>query len=425
MIVRESKTYRPTHNAMHMHESPAKETLVMAPSRSGKTRSLIADVIKETWNASDGFGTLVVAPTYRDLYVLVEKATVDQLIRSGMMLPKGHNWSLHESTLRNGNTIYWRSAEDPERLTGMNVGRAYGDEFCLWKREALYEIRVRLLLSNGPLKLFSTPRGTSNWGFNEFFHPDSGIRLPQVSGPGCWDVGNTRLVRYDIRDNPHITQEAIDELAARLDPLSFRQNVYAEWVNLTEDRVYYAFTEANVKPCGILKGYPVYVGVDYNIGVNAYVVFQQPSSRELFVIAEGYGAKTTQDLAARILADWGNQVTIIDDASGNTRQQGDGKTNRQLLQQAGLHNITAYTKNPNRVNRYANTNAHFCNGLGNRRLFVNPSCKRLIHELNTLCYKSQRDEPDTQGGVAGHISDALGYGVWWISGGAAAWEKAA
>lgn len=424
MTVRKPKHYTPTRNARFMHESPAKETLVIAPSRSGKTRSLIWDVVKETWNSSDSFGTLVVAPTYRDLYVLVEKPTVDLLLSLGMLDKNGHNWSLHETTLRNGSTIYWRSAEDPERLTGMNVGRAYGDEFCLWKPEALEEIRVRLLLSNGPLKLYSTPRGTSNWGFLEFFHPDSAIKLPLEHGAGSWDVGKTRLVRYDIRDNPHITQEAIDELASRLDPLTFRQNVFAEWVNLTEDRVYYAFDSANVRPCKMLQGYPVYVGVDYNIGINAYVVFQQPSSRELYVIAEGYGAKTTQDLAARLLADWGNQITIIDDASGNTRQQGDGKTNRQLLQQAGIHNITAYTKNPNRVNRYANTNAHFCNGLGNRRLFIDPACKRLIHELNSLCYKSGRDEPDTLGGVAGHISDALGYGVWWISGGAAAWERA-
>jgi phage terminase large subunit len=393
-----------------MHESEAREVVVIAPIRSGKTRSLIHDICRQSWNNASGFGTLVCAPTYRDLYVLLEKPTLDKLTSYGLLAKDGHNWTLHETRLRNGNTIYWRSANEPDKLRGLNVSECYFDEMTLCDKEAVDIARGRLLLTNGQLKMVGTPKGTASWVYRDYFSPEASL-------------GDTEIIRYEITDNPLITSEAIDRLKAKYDPLLFRQEVMAEWVNLTESRVYYSFAEANVRPCKKLAGYPVYVGLDYNIGVNAYVVFQQPSSRELLVVAEGYGAKTTQDLAARILAEWGAQVTIIDDASGNTRQQGDGKTNRQLLAQAGLANITSYTRNPVRLNRYANTNAHFCNGLGNRRLFIDPSCKRLISELNTLCYKPGRDEPDTQGGVAGHISDALGYGVWWISGGGAAWEE--
>lgn len=416
-------SYVPHKHALPMHNSPAKETVVISPVRAGKTRSLIHDAVVNCWNNETAFAGLVIAPTFRDLKALVEQPIVETLDELGLL--KSHNWQDHETKLKNGNRIYYRSAEEPERIKGLNVFAAWVDEFTLCKKEAIDFARGRLLLTNGQFKLFGTPKGTSSWAFAEFFGVDSKIRLPLATGAGSWDIGNNRLVRYSIFDNPFITQAAVDEIASRYPSLLFRQEILGEWVNLSEHRVYYAFGEQNVRPCSYQRGFPVYIGLDYNIGKNAWVAFQQLRHREISVFAEGFGAATTQALAAQLLSQFGSDVVIIDDASGNIRQQGDGKTNRQLLQQAGLHNITEYTKNPNRVDRYANTNAHFCNGLGNRRLFIDPSCVRVISELNSLCYRKGTDEPDTLGGEAGHITDALGYGIWWISGGAAAWEKIA
>lgn len=413
-------SYVPHLHAKPMHNSTAKETLVVSPVRAGKTRSLIHDVIVKSWNNETAFAGLVIAPTFRDLKALVEQPIVEKLHELGLL--KSHNWQDHETRLKNGKRIYYRSAEEPKSIEGLNVFAAWCDEFANCKKEAIDNVRNRLLLTNGQFKLFGTPKGTGNWAFAEFFGIDSAIGLPLVTGAGSWDVRNNRLVRYSIFDNPFITQAAVDDIASRLDPLRFRQDVLGEWVNLSEHRVYYAFDDANVKPCSYQKGFPIYIGLDYNIGKNAWVAFQQLKAGELSIFAEGFGALTTQALAAELIGKFGNQITIIDDASGNVRQQGDGRTNRQLLQQAGLHNITEYTRNPNRVDRYANTNAHFYNGLGNRRMFIDPSCKRLISELHTLCYRKGSDEPDSLNGEAGHITDALGYGVWWISGGLAAWD---
>jgi len=418
--VKRTRSYAPSLNASYMHNSLAKETIVVSPIRAGKTRSLIHDAIRGCWNNKTGFSGLCIAPTYGDLKINVEGPIVEKLETLGLI--KDHNWQYHITTLKNGNKIIYRSAEEPGRIKGLNIHAVWVDEFTLCKHEAIDFARGRLLLTNGPLKLFGTPKGTSNWAFAQMFGPDSTIRLPNVLGAGCWDVGSTRLVRYDIFDNPFITQSAIDEIAARYSPLLFRQEILGEWVNLSEHRVYYSFDDQNIRTCKHRQGLPVYVALDYNIGKNAWIAFQQLQDRSLEVFSEGYGSLTTRDLASKLLQMFGPNVMIIDDASGNVRQQGDGKTNRQILQQCGLHNITSYSKNPNRVDRYANTNAHFCNGLGNRRMFIDPSCIRLIHECNTICYRNGSDEPDSLGGEVGHITDALGYGVWWISGGMAAWE---
>lgn len=425
-LVKRLKAYVPTRNAEAMHESTAKETHVHSPSRAGKTRSLVADVLVTTWNDKTPFDAFVVAPTYRDLKLFNEKPIVEKAKEWGLF--REHNQDDHLLTLRNGKRVIFRSAEEPDRITGFNAFEGWYDELARCKEESYDNGLVRLTLTGGKVKAFTTPKGTSNWMYPRFFGPDAKIQFPDVLGAGCWDVeGGNRLVRYDIFDNPYITQTAVDEIAARLSPLLFRQEILGEWVNLSEHLVYYAYDEAlNVKPLAKPsyrgEGGQVYVGLDYNIGINAWVAFRQMKDRTLEVFDEGSGSPNTRTVAHELLNKFGPSVYVIDDASGNIRQQGDGKTNRQLLQQAGIYNITSYTSNPNRVDRYANTNAHLCNGLGNARLFIDPSCKRLLHELNSLCFRKASDEPDTQGGVAGHITDALGYGVWWISGGAAAWE---
>ncbi len=416
-------SYVPHAHAKPMHESKAKETVIVSPIRAGKTRSLIHDVIRETWNDPTPFASFVVAPTFRDLKLLNETPIVEKCKQ--LCILKEHHKDDHLATLKNGKQIIFRSAEEPDRINGFNASRGWFDEFSLCKEAAYVNALGRLVLTDGPLKLFGTPKGTSNWAYSTFFGPDAIAQLPSVTGAGCWDIGDNRLVRYSIFDNPHITQSAIDKIAARMSPLMFRQEILGEWVNLSEHLVYYALSQANVRPCARPQVGQIYIGLDYNIGVNAWVAFYHRKDRVIEVFDEGHGAANTRALAAELLQKFGPSVYIIDDASGNIRQQGDGQTNRQILQQCGLYNITAYTSNPNRVDRYANTNAHLCNGLGNQRMFIDPSCKRLLHELNTLCYRKGSDEPDTQGGIAGHITDALGYGVWWISGGAAAWERIA
>lgn len=416
-------SYSPHAHAKPMHESHAKETHTISPSRAGKTRSLVHDVIKTVWNDATDFDGFVVAPTYRDLKLFDEYPIVEKTKQLGLY--REHNKDDHLLTLRNGKRIIFRSAEEPDRISGFNAFAGWIDEVARCKEESYDNALVRLVLTNGQLKSFTTPKGTGNWLYPRFFGPDAKTQYPSATGPGCWDVNRNRLVRYSIFDNPYVTQATVDEYAALMPSLLFKQEILGEWVNLSEHLVYYAFSDSNIKRCEWPQAGQIYVGLDYNIGINAYVAFQQHKDRTIHVFAEGYGAQNTRALASEILQRFGPNAIIVDDASGNIRQQGDGKTNRQLLQQAGLYNITAYTSNPNRVDRYANTNAHLCNGLGNNRMFIDPSCKRLIHELNSLCYRKASDEPDTQCGVAGHITDALGYGVWWISGGAAAWEKIA
>jgi len=132
----------------------------------------------------------------------------------------------------------------------------------------------------------------------------------------------------------------------------------------------------------------------------------------------GYGAKTTIDLANEIVTRHDTiNLWVIDDASGNSRQQADAVTNRQILKRAGIRNIDERKSNPPVEQRFANTNAWLRNARGECRIFIDPKCKNLINELRTYSYKKSTGEPDDRGNTVGHITSAFSYAVYGITGG--------
>jgi len=377
------------------------------------------------WNNPVGYkwAWLMAAPTYRMLEEIIERPMVSKFIEMGLMVEHnsnswedGHNRTAKRSILKNGNIIYYRSMDDPDlALSGLDIAGIHADEGCLISEYGWDMLKGRLLLSNGPLTVGLTPKGMGNHVYRNYFGPDRK------------DHPHLEVFRYKQLDNPEITADAVARARADYDPLLAAQELDGEWVNLTQNAVYYSFTEANnVLPVDakINPALPVYVLIDYNIGINAYLVVQRnPRTREIIVIDEGYGARTTRDLGNRIKQLYGTRVFIIDDATGKNRQQSDGQTNRQTLQQCGLWNITSNESNPHRLDRYANVNAHCENGIGDHHLKISPRCKKLIEEMKALAFKPGTDRVETHDGTAGHITDALGYGTYYLSGGLAAWSR--
>ena len=250
--------------------------------------------------------------------------------------------------------------------------------------------------------MITTPNGTSSWLYEDYISAAKDF---------------VDYIKFSISDNPIITEEAVNALRKQLDPLLARQEIDGEWVNLFSDRVYHGFTDFNIGSYQYRVGEPVYIGLDFNIDKNAWVALQRLPNNTFQIIYEGYGAKTTADAARQILSKFPDNPIVIPDASGNNRIQGTADTQIQLLRQAGIKSIIVSSKNPKRTDRYANTNATFTNALGEHRLYIDSSCTETIRELRELSYKKGTDKPDDKGGSAGHRTDALGYVIWYVTGG--------
>ena len=205
-------------------------------------------------------------------------------------------------------------------------------------------------------------------------------------------------------------------LNGRLDPLLARQEIYGEWVNLFQNQVYYAFSEDIIGDFTFDDTSPVYIGLDFNVDKNAWAAFQRLSNNTFKMIAEGYGAKTTADVAEQIKSKFGPQATIIPDATGSNRIQGVATTQFQLLRQAGLFNIIENRRNPDRLKRYAVVNAVLTNAIGEHRVYIDKSCKETIRELRELSFKPGTDKPDDKSNTVGHRTDAMGYALVYLTG---------
>lgn len=402
------KGYQPSVNQLKAHQSDARELVVVSPARAGKSFFLRHEIVVNSWNAemAQDAGNIVVAPTYKQVTEILEEPIVNLFDQLGLLAK--HSYSAHKTILKNGNIVYFRSLDNPDSIRGLTGHRVYVDEAAYCGQEGIDVLRTRMLNSlDYKLTLVTTPNGYNNWIYEKYFQ----------NGP----LENVDYVQFSIFDNPTITKKVVEELQASMDPLMARQEIFGEFINLTENTVYHSFSEANILPVDSKiqldrLNFQLVIGLDYNIGVNAFVVLQK-QGENIYVFAENTGTQTTLETGKKIYNDYYpmENLWIIDDASGRNRQQGTGQTNRQILRQCGIRNISENSSNPLRVDRFANTNAWLKNSLGQSRLFIHPNCKELINELRVYAYKKNSNETDDRGGKMGHLSDALGYAIWWLS----------
>lgn len=407
--------YRPHKNAERLHRSASLEIVSDSAARSGKTTALRVETIVNGWNNPTPYADLICAPTWRMVRNIHERPIVNWFRSVGALAD--FNSEDHRLLLKNGNVILFRSLEDPEiAVSGLDIRNASIDEFTLCSENAVELVRARLILTNGRLILIGTPKGLNCWAYERYFSPDA--KPPK----------NCERIRFSIHDNPAIDNAAIERMKADLSPQMVRQEIYGEWISLTQDRVYSEYNREEHTCIGTppYVRSQVIIGIDYNVRIMAWVALvRDVNDGKLYVIDEGWGCHTVRDVGEALYRKFGGDVLIVDDASGNSDNQQTGKTNRQILNQCGFWNIVRASKNPLRTARYANVNAHFVNGLGQNHLMISSKCETVARELESLTYKEGTDRPDDRDGRAGHITDALGYAVWYASSGQVAWATAA
>jgi predicted phage terminase large subunit-like protein len=113
---------------------------------------------------------MVVAPTYR---MLADStlATFLELTRTGGVL-RSFNKTDMTAQLVNGTNILFRSADEPDRLRGVNLGFFVLDEGALCTQETWLILLARLRESPGRAWVCTTPRGF-DWLYETFVKPTS------------------------------------------------------------------------------------------------------------------------------------------------------------------------------------------------------------------------------------------------------------
>lgn len=159
---------------------------------------------------------LWVSPVYSQANK-VQKELMSAVGASGVV--KSNNYSTNELELKNGSTIYFRSAERYDNIRGMTLDYAIIDEAAFIKDDAWSEAIKPTLLVRGKKVLFiSTPKG-KNWFYELFQYGQSD------------DYPNYKSYKGSSYDTPFISRDEIDDAKRTVPDAIFKQEYLAEFID--------------------------------------------------------------------------------------------------------------------------------------------------------------------------------------------------
>ncbi|MCA9313704.1 phage terminase large subunit, partial [Candidatus Saccharibacteria bacterium] len=236
--IRTFTSYTPHKNQLKYHQSTARERIIISSIRAGKTFGLIHDIIVKAWNIEPHEANmiplpviLVCAPTYSQVRDLLFDPIKALATRTGLYKRSSSMLSGMQIELLNGRIIVFRTlgANSAETIRGITAAHAYVDECALCTQSAINTVRGRLMTTQGSLSLSTTPKGKSNWLYQDYF--SSTAKVP---------VG-TEIFHYNIYDNPVISSDAVEHLKSIYPPKLYEQEVEGKFVSLDTSCIYYEF----------------------------------------------------------------------------------------------------------------------------------------------------------------------------------------
>ena len=301
--------------------------------------------------------------------------------------------------------ILCESMENYPRLIGVNAAWIVCDEYDTSKQDIAIAAYQKLLgrLRAGVVRQFvivSTPEGFR--AMYQIFITEGG-------------KDNKRLIKARTMDNHHLPADFIDTLRAQYPAELIEAYLNGEFVNLTSGTIYYGYSpDKNRSREAVRDGETIYIGMDFNVQHMAAVahVLRTDASGAMVphAVEEFIDLFDTNDMIEKLTARYGSRhtINIYPDSSGKNRKSNDASTSDIAMLEAAGFRVHYTDANPPVRSRINAVNAMFCNGLGERRYFVNDAaCPNYSRALQYQVY-DEKGEPDKSAGFD-HVADAGGY----------------
>ncbi len=403
--------YRPLPSQRRFHQSQARFKAFCGPVGSGKTKALCQEAIKLS-HLNPSCTGLLGAPTYP----MLRDSTLTQFLEicRGAGLP--YRWQPGDNRLRLldcGSVVLFRPLDNYERLRGPNLAWFGVDELTYVPLEAWQRLEARLRDPRAKrLCGFAalTPKGF-DWVYERF-------KANPVEG--------YELIEAQPFENRHILSAVPDyyeRLGRSYDSRFYEQEALGKFLNVQQGRVYHAFDRAaHVRPVQYDGRLPLRWAWDFNISPMSSVICQQRGGEVAALDEIVLHTSSTPEVCREFAARWGHhrgEVVVYGDASGASARSVTGKSDYYMIRQffRGLPEMHLSLRvpraNPPVRDRINAVNARLSNAAGEHSLFVHPSCRELIADLEQVAYKSGSSVVDKESNPARtHTSDALGYYVW-------------
>lgn len=386
-----------------MFVSTTRVTGVVAGFGAGKTKSLltksVADLIKFRTDIAYFAPTV---PLMRDIAYPVYSEIFESM---GMK----YRINKSEGIIYTGfGNIICKSMENPDRIVGFEILKAYVDEFDILPTTKAHlafnkiAARVRLKPKAEPHRLDKRQ--------NQIF-----IATTPEGYKATYDlfvknkIEDSQLIQMSTYSNPHLPDGYIDGLKAQYPAQLIEAYLEGKFVNLTSGAVYDFDRDIHmVRQTNPSKIEELHIGQDFNVGKMASVVFvkRKNSSGQIvwLVIDELTQGRDTPDVISKLQERYPrNPIIIYPDASGKNRHtSGISKSDHTLLRQAGF-TVRVHNTNPLIKDRIAAVN----NGFARSRVFVSKECITTIESLEQQVY--DKDGSPNKNNDLDHCADAFGY----------------
>jgi len=362
----------------------------LAGIRGGKT---IAGVIEGITISLEGWGNFgipnvgcIVAPTYpmlRDV-VLVEffKYIPNELIEE-------FNKSEMIVKLNNGSKILFRSADQPDRLRGLDLHWFHFDECAIAKKEANDILMGRISQKEGCGFYTTTPKGY-NWVYEELYKR--------------WENGDNDIdvIQFKSIDNPYYPPKEIENLKNKYTTEFYMQELEAKFV-LYSGLVYKDFNRIShvidAIPYNKIKRYVA--GIDWGYtNPSCILVMGIDGEDNCYVVKEFYDSGKVIDDLIEIAIQLKQEFNIIafycDPSEPSYIEQ---------FRKVGLNAKEGNNEIRPGINKITEL-------IKTKKLFVFSNCINLIREFESYSYPEIKDEKQPQEiplKLNDHSMDALRY----------------
>jgi hypothetical protein len=433
-----------------LHDRVHKEVLYQGGWGSGKTYGAARKFLElHLYNQCPG---LIIAPTYADIFRVCVKELVKACAewhvycevspRPTSQHPYAHmiigGYLGEDGENVGGHVVYLISGDAPDRITGFEVGHCWIDEAARVRtsrkdprHDTPTQARGRLRHPDAKriqLILSTTPEGTANWIQRDFFEKKSANRAVYIGS----SRKNKFLPEGYVEDHLEDCSEEMIKQYLDGEAVDFATNIaHRGFIDLPE------ISGGNLRSANFHQGI-TYIGCDFNVSPATAVACQviradQELNRgpivglqiidELYIEdfatvdamvremdAKGWAGKNVTHNSRRVI--------FCPDKSAKNRSM-TGDTQFEVLMKTALElkwkaEGDVEGRNPAVNDRIHLVSTYILNGKGERRLFVDPRCKRLREELTSTGRKRSGAYDEGPDKDRGHILDALGYTVWHV-----------
>lgn len=304
--------------------------------------------------------------------------------------------------IENCGSVILRTMDNPARIVAYEVADSILDELDTLTTDKAREVWNKAIARNRQKKpdgsLNTVGVATTPEGFRFVYD-----RWKKNPAPGY------RLIRATTMSNAaNLPDGYIDSLRASYPSNLLAAYLDGEFVNLTAGSVYPEYDrEANATTETIRTSEPLHIGLDFNVGKMAAVVFVLRDG-EPYAVDELTGLLDTPAMIAAIKARYvGHAIYIYPDSSGGSRKSNNASESDIALLRAAKFNVLAPSANPPVKDRVMAMN-QMIHSEGKRRLKVNvDNCPSFVEGLERQAY-DKNGEPDKTTGFD-HVNDAAGY----------------